>query len=58
MAVQGVNFENAIERNPKALLYRKRVLGWFKLNEWTLSVCLRLNVTFQAQRIRVSAQSV
>jgi hypothetical protein len=58
MAVQGVDFENAIERNSRPVLDRKRVLGGLELDEWALSVCLRLNVTFQAHRIRASVQSV
>jgi len=58
MAIQGVDFKNSIERNSDPLLDRKGVLGGFEPNEWTLSACLRLNFTFQVQRIRVAVQSV
>jgi len=58
MTVQGVDFENAIERNPSPLLDCKRMLRGFKLDKWTLPICSRVNVTFQVKCIRVTDQSI
>jgi hypothetical protein len=58
VATQGVNFKNAIESDSDPLLHRKRVIGRLKPNKRTLSLCLRLNGTFQVQRIRIADQSV
>jgi len=58
MAVESIDFENAIERNPFPLFYGEGMLRRFKLYQWTLSTCLRPDLTLQVQRVRVPLQFV
>jgi hypothetical protein len=54
MTVQSIDFKKPIERDSILLLYRKRVLGRFDLDEWTLSAPSRLNVASEVQRLWVA----